>query len=156
MARDFHHLWKSGKSLQWRHNERDGVSNHQPRHCLLNRLFRHRSKKTSKVRVTGLYVGNSPVTSEFPAQRATSAENVSIWWRLHGDAKLPVVVLTCLFGSNQLSNYLDRPMIGPQNEVVSKFQSKGKLVRKHVYINIASLSLYCGFDEVMTFHYVRK
>ena len=24
-------------SLQWRHNERDGVSNHQPRDCLLNR-----------------------------------------------------------------------------------------------------------------------
>ena len=34
-------------SLQWRHNERDGVSNHQPHDCLLNRLFRRRSKKTS-------------------------------------------------------------------------------------------------------------
>ena len=32
-------------SLQWRHYGRDGVSNHQPRHCLLNRLFRRRSKK---------------------------------------------------------------------------------------------------------------
>ena len=29
------------------HNERDGVSNHQPHHCLLNGLFRYRSKKTS-------------------------------------------------------------------------------------------------------------
>ena len=27
--------------LQWRHNGRDGVSNHQPHDCLLNRLFRH-------------------------------------------------------------------------------------------------------------------
>ena len=43
-------------SLRWHHNERDGVSNHQPHHCLLNRLFRHRSKKTSKLRVTGLFV----------------------------------------------------------------------------------------------------
>ena len=34
-------------SLQWRHNGRDGVSNHQPHHCLLNRLYRRRSKKTS-------------------------------------------------------------------------------------------------------------
>ena len=47
-------------SLLWRHNEHDSVSNHQPPHCLLNRLFRHRSKKTSKLRVTGLCVGNSP------------------------------------------------------------------------------------------------
>ena len=38
-----------------------------------NRLFRRRSKKTSKLRVTGLYSGNSPVTGEFPAQRASNA-----------------------------------------------------------------------------------
>ena len=47
-------------SLHWRHNDHDGVSNHQPYGCLLNRLFRRRSKKTSKLRVTGLCVGNSP------------------------------------------------------------------------------------------------
>ena len=44
---------------------------------------RPRSKKTSKLRVTGLCEGNSPVTGEFPAQRASNAENVSIWWRHH-------------------------------------------------------------------------
>ena len=58
-------------------------SNHQPHDCLLNRLFRRKSKKTSKLRVTGLCVGNSPVTDEFPAQMASNAENVSIWWRHH-------------------------------------------------------------------------
>ena len=47
-------------TLHWRHNDQDGVSNHQPHGCLLNRLFRRRSKKTSKLRVTGLCVGNSP------------------------------------------------------------------------------------------------
>ena len=36
---------------------------------LLNRLYRHRSKKTSKLCVTGLCEGKSPVTGEFPAQR---------------------------------------------------------------------------------------
>ena len=46
--------------LQWRHNDHDRVSNHQPHGCLLNRLFRRISKKTSKLRVTGLCVGNSP------------------------------------------------------------------------------------------------
>ena len=47
-------------ALQWRHNDHDVVSNQQPHGCLLNRLFRRRSKKTSKLRVTGLCVGNSP------------------------------------------------------------------------------------------------
>ena len=85
--------------LQWRQIERDGVSNHQPHRCLRDRLFRRRSKKTSKPcitglcegnspdrlfrrrskktskpRITGLCEGNSPVTGEFPAQRASNAE----------------------------------------------------------------------------------
>ena len=47
-------------ALHWRHNDYDGVSNHQPCGCLLKRLFRRGSKKTSKLRVTGLCVGNSP------------------------------------------------------------------------------------------------
>ena len=62
--------------IQWRHNEFDSVSNHQPHDYLLNRLFRGRSKKTSKLRLTG----------EFPAQRASNAENVSIWWCHHENA----------------------------------------------------------------------
>ena len=70
-------------TLQWRHNELDGVSNQQPHDCLLNCLFGCRSKKTSKLRVTGACAGNSPVTGEFPAQMASYAENVSIWWRHH-------------------------------------------------------------------------
>ena len=71
-------------SSRWRHNGRDGVSNHQHHDYLLNRLFRHRSKKTFKLRVTGLCGGNSPGTGEFPAQMASNAESVSIWWRHHG------------------------------------------------------------------------
>ena len=46
-------------------------------------LFGRRSKKASKFRVTGLCAGNSPGTGEFPAQMASNAENVSIWWRHH-------------------------------------------------------------------------
>ena len=71
-------------SLQIRHNGRDGVSNHQRLECLFNRLFRCSSKKTSKLRVTVRCEGNSPATGEFPAQMASNAENVSIWWR-HDD-----------------------------------------------------------------------
>ena len=76
-------LCMSEVSLRWRHNDHAGVSNHQPHGCLLNRLFRRKSKKTSKLRVTGLCAGNSPGTGEFPAQMASYAENVSIWWRHH-------------------------------------------------------------------------
>ena len=50
----------AAKSLHWRHNDQDGVSNHQPHGCLLKRLFGRRSKKTSKLRVTGLCAWNSP------------------------------------------------------------------------------------------------
>ena len=46
-------------------------------------MFRRRSKKTSKLRVTGICVGNSQVTGEFPTQKASNAENVSIWRRHH-------------------------------------------------------------------------
>ena len=56
--------------LPWRHNERNGDSNHQPHGGLLNRLFRRISKKTTKLRVTALCEGNSPVIDEFPAQKA--------------------------------------------------------------------------------------
>ena len=74
-------IWDWKFSLQLRHNDHDGVSNHQPHDCLLKHLFRCRSKETSKLRVTGLCAGNSPVAGEFPAQMASNAENVSIWWR---------------------------------------------------------------------------
>ena len=70
-------------SLQWRHNGCDGVSNHQPHDCLLNRLFRHRSKKISKLRVTVPLWGEFTGDRWFPAQRNSNAEKVSIWWRHH-------------------------------------------------------------------------
>ena len=52
----------------------DSVSNHRRIEYLLDRLFRRRSKKISKLRVTGLCEGNSPVTGEFSAQRTSNSE----------------------------------------------------------------------------------
>ena len=72
-------------TLQWRRNGRDSVSNHQPHDCSLNRLF-SRSKKTSKLRATGLCAGNSPGTGEFSAQMTSYAEEcfhlMTSSWRL--------------------------------------------------------------------------
>ena len=70
------HLWP-----KWRHNEHDGISNHQPHNSLLNHLLRRWSKKTLKLCITGLCEGNSLVIGEFPTQRASNVETVSIWCR---------------------------------------------------------------------------
>ena len=71
-------IWRlSVFASQWRHNEWNNVPNHQRLDCLLNLLFRRRSKKISKLRVTGLCEGKSLVTGKFPAQMANNAENVS-------------------------------------------------------------------------------
>ena len=88
-------------SLQWRHNARDGISNHRGLDSLLLRLFRRRSSKTPKLRVTGLSEGNPPVTGGFPPQRASNAENVHIWWRHHTMLKLIwwlAHVFMCIWG----------------------------------------------------------
>ena len=62
----------------------DGVSNHRCFDSLRNRLFWwYISKKTPKLRVTGLCERNSPVISEFHAQKVSNAEIVFIWWHHH-------------------------------------------------------------------------
>ena len=63
---------------QWRHNERDGVSNHQPRDCLLNHLFKAQIKENIKA------PRHWPLCGEFTGDRASNVQNVSIWWRHHG------------------------------------------------------------------------
>ena len=73
-------------------------------YILFNRLFRRRSKKTSKLRVTGLCAGNSPGTGEFPAQIGSYAENVSIWWRHHDEIWVLDAFRTYLL-------YYNRPLI---------------------------------------------
>ena len=47
--------------------------------CLLNRLLRRKWTQTLKLRVTGLFAGNSPVTVEFLTQKTSHTENGSIW-----------------------------------------------------------------------------
>ena len=67
---------------QWRHNEHDGVLNHLPHDCLLKRLFRRRSNKTSKLRITGLCEGihRWPVNS--PHKGPVTRIFFPIWRRL--------------------------------------------------------------------------
>ena len=80
--------------------------NHLPHDCLLNRLYRLISKKASKLRVTGLRARNSPVTGDFLAQRASNAENVSIWWRHHD------LLFKTLSGSGVIGHGRTEPWLG--------------------------------------------
>ena len=90
-------------ALHWRHNEHDGFSNHEPHDCLHICLFRRRSKKISKFRVTGLCAGNSAVTGEFSTQKACNAENVSIWWRHHGTMCKAMQIIRAIHRKRMLS-----------------------------------------------------
>ena len=69
--------WSKIGAYQWRHYGRGGVLNHRRFDFLLKRLYRRRSKKTSKLRVR---------------TKARDVENLSIWWRHH-----------CFYGSPDLS-----------------------------------------------------
>ena len=73
---------------------------------LLSRLFRRRSKKSSKLCITGHCEGNSPVTPEFPTQRASNTENVSIWWRHHAYNFSTLIILFFFFQFNGTCDFL--------------------------------------------------
>ena len=66
---------------------------------------KRRSKQTSKLRVTGHCAGNSPMTGEFPAQRTSNTENVSIWWRHHG------VIWTLWYGTSAAPQLCERRVV---------------------------------------------
>ena len=75
--------------LQWRHNGQDGVSNHQPHDCLLNRLLSAdlRKHESSPPLAFVQVIHRGPVN--YPHKRASNAENVSIWWRHHITGLVP-------------------------------------------------------------------
>ena len=109
------HLYRHMATLN--HNELT-YEIYQPHDCLFNRLFRRRSKKKLKFRVTGLCAGNSPGTGEFPAQMTSYAENVSIWWCHHWNSAKSRCYLKCspyvqcidLDMSKSFTKYISRNM----------------------------------------------
>ena len=70
-------------SLHWRHNDHDGVSNHQPHGCFTQPFIQTQIKETIKAPRHWPLCGEFTGPGEFPTQRASYAENVSIWWRHH-------------------------------------------------------------------------
>ena len=128
------------KTLQWRHNGQDGVSNHQPHDCLHNCLFRRRSKKRSKLRVTGLCAWNSPVTSEFLVHMASNDEKVSIWWRLMNDVR----------GGTDMNNDLTLQCVTPGLTCVRKCY---KLMYYCAYTHTTEASISVAYQsDFFAFH----
>ena len=80
-------------TLQWRHNGRDGVSNHQPRFGY-STFIQAQIKENIKAPCHWSLCGNSPVTGEFPTQKVSNAEYASIWWRHHGS----LTNAPCIYG----------------------------------------------------------
>ena len=119
-------------SLHWRHNGLGGVWNHQRIDCLLSRLFRCRSKKTSKLLVIGLCEGNPPVTGEFPSQRASNADNVSIWWRHH----VVYLLATCKFPSRWRQMTIMASRITGQSSVCSSIVYTDNKETSKVRVNV--------------------
>ena len=132
-------------NYSYHNNESSGVLNHRRLHCLLNSWFRRRSKKTSKLRVTNFCAGNSPVTCEFPAQKAINARNVSIWWRHHD----PSLLLRWCWG-NQQPHYNDVIMTTIASQITSLTIAYSTVYsdadqRKHQ--SSASLAFVWGFHR---------
>ena len=103
--------------LQWRHNERDCILNHRRLYCLLSFCSSADQRKHESSASLAFVKGNSPVTGEFPAQRASKAENVSIWWR-HGDhfnMPVPVIYIVSSGQSEPRKGKLNRKCLTPSN-----------------------------------------
>ena len=104
--------------LLWRHN---GVMASQITSLMIvySIFIQAQIKETSKLCVTGLCAGNSPVTGDFYAQMASNAENVSISWRHHG---LNGFVRT---------RHLDRDLIEIYRDIISTNHNTDNLSRSN-------------------------
>ena len=140
-------------TLQWSHNKRDGVSNHHCPDCLLNGLFRSRSKKILKLHFTGLYEGNLPVADGYPSQRASNAENLFIWWRPHNtlppknyDHCSRLVVFCCesIYSPGSLSH------VGYPFETCLILKSREITLVPHIRFSCPFVSLPCSVANFRT------
>ena len=105
------HLFKLSRyfnSFHWRHNERDGVSNHQPHDCLRDCLFRHRSKKTSKLRATGLCAGNSPSPVNSPHRRPVTRKAFHLMTSSYSSSLRFRFILIVLITACPVSSWITR------------------------------------------------
>ena len=56
-------------------------------------------RKYQSSTLVAICAGNSPETGEFPAQMATNAKNVSIWWRHHVQSTETIIKINSALNS---------------------------------------------------------
>ena len=89
-------------TIQWRHNERDGVSNHQPHDCLFSRLFKAQTKENIKTPRTGLLEGihrwpvNSPHKGPVTRKMFPFDDVIMIYFSVSGFPSWAIIIV-CSF-----------------------------------------------------------
>ena len=101
-------------------------------------------KKTSKLRVTGLCEGNSPVTGEFPTQMASHAENTSIWWHHH---KLSTIKTDFHYGHLPRGVFVNGKVIFCQCQ--HSMSIKKQLTFNTLHFNHSHIILLCGPRDIL-------
>ena len=127
-------------SLQWRHNEPDSVSNNQFHDCLLNRLFRRRSKKTSKLRVTAFVRGihrwpvNSPTKGQWRGKcfhLMTSSCDDSPWFLLPHDSPCRPFPLNFTLSCSE-------NVLVPQKRIITIFSQNKPIFKQKMSLKMVS------------------
>ena len=135
-------------SLQWRHNDRNGVSNHQLHDCLLNRLFRHRWKKTSKAPrhwpLWGEFTGDRWIPCTKGQQRGKSFHLMTSSW-LHNARFEPKSLRS---NDSQITKPLGLISIGPGSDVSSSDQCLLASEQTAMSQNLC----YLGCQQVLDLH----
>ena len=140
--------------LLWRHNGRDSVSNHQPHDCLLNVYSDTDQRKHQSSASLAFCAGNSPGTGEFPAQMASYAENVSIWWRHHAKLNIRIWIRNEISHNSSIiaeARKPQAPSIGLGNRAVeSTFSDSFSGMKIDVFWFRYHWKLFPGVDEQNT------
>ena len=128
-------------TLQWRHNECGGVSNQRRLGCLLNRLFRRRSKKMSMFRVTGLCEGIHRWSVNSPHKWPVTRKMFFIWWRHHETISVR-------------THLADSPT--ERNKNTDKYQKKkwllSKFMHQSFYLVCKGICIWCSCQAYSRYH----
>ena len=116
LSTDDHQIHKGSYSLQWRHNGRDSVSDHQPRHCFIQRFIQAQIKESIKAPrhwpLCGEFTGDQWIPRTNAQKRGkcfhlmifcSNAENVSTWWCHHVANRPKSVIINVLLDDLKLA-----------------------------------------------------
>ena len=93
-------------TLHWRHDERDGVSNHQRLVLFAQRFVQAQIKESIKAPLHWPLWGESTGDRWIPLTKGSNAENVSIWWCQHAPKNPPAWYTLWIYGEATDNNMI--------------------------------------------------